>query len=145
MKSTNKKWIKLFLRLSIGAGFLSAVADRFGMWPDQFSAWGNWESFLEYTAMLMPWLSDSMVSAAGIIATALEIILGIMLILGIKTRLAANVSGLLLLAFALSMAFFTGVKRPLDASVFTASAASFALAMIHEKFWELDGFFKSKR
>lgn len=137
-----KKWIKLFLRLSIGAGFLSAVADRFGLWPDEFLAWGDWESFLDYTAMLMPWLPEPVVSVNGVVATALEIILGLMLILGIKTRLAANLSGILLLVFALSMAFFTGIKRPLDASVFTASAAAFALAMIHEKFLELDSLLK---
>jgi len=28
-----KQLIKLFLRFGIGIGFLSAVADRFGLWP----------------------------------------------------------------------------------------------------------------
>jgi hypothetical protein len=39
------KNLKLSLRFAVGFGFLSAVADRFGMWPKEISAWGNWEDF----------------------------------------------------------------------------------------------------
>lgn len=39
------KIVKLFLRLSIAAGFLSATIDRFGMWDEDISVWGNWELF----------------------------------------------------------------------------------------------------
>ncbi len=47
--------IKLFARLAVGAGFLSAVADRFGLWGkqgDKGVAWGNWENFVNYTSTL---------------------------------------------------------------------------------------------
>jgi hypothetical protein len=40
------KLVKLFLRLSIGVGFLSAVADRFGLWSKDVAVWGNWDNFL---------------------------------------------------------------------------------------------------
>lgn len=40
------KIIKLFLRITIGVGFFSAVADRFGFWSKDVSAWGNWDSFV---------------------------------------------------------------------------------------------------
>ena len=42
------------MRLAIAFGFLSAVADRLGLWPEEISAWGNWESFLEYTQLINP-------------------------------------------------------------------------------------------
>mgnify|MGYP003720871445 CR=1 FL=1 len=42
------KIIKLFLRLAISIGFLSAVADRFGLWNKDVSVWGNWDNFLNF-------------------------------------------------------------------------------------------------
>ena len=44
----------------------------------------------------------------------------------------------LLLIFALSMTFSTGIKGAFDFSVFTASAGAFALSQIKVKHWELD-------
>jgi thiosulfate dehydrogenase (quinone) large subunit len=44
----NRKLVTLFLRLTISASFLSAVADRFGGWSADVSAWGNWINFLKY-------------------------------------------------------------------------------------------------
>lgn len=130
--------IKIFLRAGIGLGFLSAVADRFGAWPPEVSAWGNWDTFLAYTATLLPWLPQGAIPAMGWSATIAETVLGICVLVGYRTERAAFWSGWLLLAFALSMALFTGVKRPLDASVFTASAAAFALSLMKEQYLELD-------
>ena len=50
------------------------------------------------------------------------------LILGFFTRVAALLSGLTLLLFALTMTFALGIKAPLDLSVFSASAGAFLLA-----------------
>ena len=135
------KYIKLFLRLALAAAFLSAVADRFGMWPETSSVWGTWDNFLIYTAMINPWMPDSLIGTVGWIATIAEIILATMLLLGFKTKLVANLSGILLLIFGLSMTFSTGIKGAFDYSVFTAAAAAFALALIPEKFLEMDRFF----
>lgn len=134
----NSKLIKLFLRLSISAGFLSAVADRFGLWGKDVSVWGTWQGFVDYTAMINPWFPEGMIPTLAIIATAFEVLFAACLLLGFKTRFFANLSGILLLAFALSMAFSIGIKGPLDYSVFAASAAAFALGQIKEKFLELD-------
>jgi len=60
------------------------------------------------------------------------------LIIGFKTELFAKWSGFLLLLFALSMTFSTGIKGALDFSVFTASAGAFALSLMKEKYMELD-------
>ena len=61
-------------------------------------------------------------------ATFAELLLGAALVLGFFTQVAALLSGLMLLAFALTMTFALGVKAPLDFSVFSASAAVFILA-----------------
>ncbi len=130
--------IKLFLRVSISASFLSAVADRFGWWRANVSVWGNWNNFLDYTRLINPWFSDGMISAVGLIATGLEIIFAFFLLIGLKTELFARFSGFLLLAFGLSMAFSTGIKGAFDYSVFSASAGAFALSLMKEKYLELD-------
>ena len=121
--------IKLFLRFALSASFLSAVADRFGWWPAEMSAWGNWENFVAYTQVINPWLPEALVSPIAMVATATEIIFPLCLLLGFKTEL---------LLFALAMTFSTGIKGPFDYSVFSASAAAFALSTMKEKYFELD-------
>jgi uncharacterized membrane protein YphA (DoxX/SURF4 family) len=56
------------------------------------------------------------------------VLLGLALVLGFFTRVAALLSGLMLLSFALTMTFALGVKAPLDFSVFSASAGALLLA-----------------
>lgn len=136
-----KQAVKIFLRLSIAASFLSAVADRWGMWGVEQSAWGNWDSFVEYTHVVNPWFAVSAIPFLAILATAAEVVFAICLILGLQTRIVAFLSGVLLLIFALSMSFSIGIKAPLDFSVFTASAAAFALSLIKEKYLEVDMLF----
>jgi len=134
----NQKRIKLFLRLAISVGFLSAVADRFGFWSVEISAWGNWNSFIEYTRIINPLIPDALISPLGIIATIAEIIFALCLIIGYKTEYFAKLGGFLLLFFALAMTFSTGLKGVFDYSVFTASAAAFALSLMKDKYLELD-------
>ena len=137
--------IKLFLRLSIGIGFLSAVADRFGFWSKEVSAWGNWNNFLAYTQSLNPLIPHSFIPFIGWASTLLEIMLGVGLIIGFKTSLIAKLSGWLLLIFALAMTFTRGIKPPLDYSVFAASAGAFGLSLIKEKFLEVDTLLKKNK
>lgn len=132
------KIIKLFLRLSLAAGFLSASADRFGLWSNKYSSWGNWNAFLDYTKTINPWFPPSFIPVAALISTVAEIGFSFCLILGFKTKLFARLSGFLLLIFALSMTFSLGIKSAFDYSVFAACAAAFALSQIKEKFLEID-------
>lgn len=120
-----------FLRLAMGAGFLSAVADRFGLWgPPGTSlvSWGNFHNFLLETATLNPWCPASCLPLLGVVVTIAEAGLGILLILGFATRMSALLTGLMTLAFGTSMTFVLGVHAPLNYSVFVFSAASFLLA-----------------
>lgn len=132
------KILKLFLRFAIAIGFLSAVADRLGLWSKEVSVWGNWDNFLSYTQLINPWVPNSLIPTLGLVATILEIIFAIFLIIGFKTELFAKLSGILLLVFGLSMTFSTGIKGAFDYSVFTASAGAFALSLMREKYFELD-------
>jgi len=134
----NQKSVKIFLRLTLSISFLSAVADRFGLWSKEVSVWGNWENFVEYTKVLNPLIPESLINPVGIIATAAEVIFPVFLLLGFKTELFARLSGYLLLLFALSMTFSTGIKGALDYSVFTSAAAAFALSLMKEKYLEVD-------
>ncbi len=133
-----QKIIKLFLRFSISASFLSAVVDRFGWWDETSSVWGNWNNFLDYTRLINPWFPSALIPAIGAIATAAEILFAFCLLIGFKTELFARLSGYLLLVFGLSMTFSTGIKGAFDYSVFSASAGAFALSFIKEKYIEVD-------
>lgn len=131
-------FLTLYLRMAIGLGFLSAVADRFGLWPKEMSAWGNWGNFVISTKSLNPFLPESLISITAIAATGAELVLGLCLIIGFKTRLFAKLSGFLLLFFALAMTFSTGIKSAFDYSVFIASAGAFALSTMQSRFLEID-------
>ena len=133
-----QRLIKLFLRLSISASFLSAVADRFGWWSADVSVWGNWKNFLDYTQLINPWFSSGLIPIVGAIATVAEILFAFFLLIGLKTEFFAILSAFLLLAFGLSMTFSTGIKGALDYSVFSASAGAFALSLMKEKYFEID-------
>jgi uncharacterized membrane protein YphA (DoxX/SURF4 family) len=130
--------VKIFLRLALSFAFLSAVADRFGFWGTEVSAWGNWNNFIAYTSVINPWFPDVMIPFLGAVATIAEAVFALFLLIGFKTELTAKLSGFLLLIFALSMAFSIGIKPVFDYSVFSASAAAFALSLMHEKYFEVD-------
>ncbi len=118
------------LRLTLAAGFLSAVADRFGLWGTPGAphvSWGDWAHFVGYTALLNAYLPAVLAPLVGAVATALEVALALGLILGIWPRAVAFASAALLLVFALSMTLALGPKAPLDYSVFTGAAAAFLL------------------
>jgi uncharacterized membrane protein YphA (DoxX/SURF4 family) len=122
------------LRVTIAAAFLSAVADRFGLWGPPGTAnvdWGAWQPFVDYTRLLTFYLPQSLVPFTAIFATLAEAVLGVWLLVGWRTRVAAYASAALLLAFALSMTFALGVKSPLNYAVFTGVAAAFALAVLN--------------
>lgn len=120
-----------FLRYSLAASFLSAVADRFGLWGKAGTSgvvWGNFENFTSYTGSLLSFLPSSSYSFFSWSATILEIIIAVFLIVGFRLKYTAMASSLLLASFAFSMTISYGFKSPLDYSVLTACAASWLLA-----------------
>ncbi|STD14025.1 DoxX [Elizabethkingia anophelis] len=134
---------QLFLRIAISVTMLSAVADRFGFWGDN-SSWGNWKNFEVYTLKLTYFLPEILSIFSAYIATFLEILFPVMLILGYKTRIASYGSGILLLVFAVSMAVALGAKAPLDYSVWIGSAGAFLLAVQQEYSYSIDSMLQKK-
>ena len=131
----------VFLRFALGFSFLSAVADRFGLWGSfgqHHVAWGTFARFVAYTGQLNWFLPKGTITTLAIVSTCAEIILGFLLLLGWHTRAAALFSGVLLLLFAVTMAGALGIKAPLDASVFSASGGAFLLASCTEFPFSID-------
>lgn len=120
-------YTQFFLRFTLAITMLSAVADRFGFWGAN-ATWGNWANFEKYTAQLTFFLPAILSRCAAYVATVLEIILPVLLLLGFKIKWTAMATGILLLLFALSMSIAFGIKAPLDYSVWIGSAAAFLLA-----------------
>ena len=69
-----------------------------------------------------------MIPSLAIIATAAEILFGLLVVLGWKTRTTALLSRVLLTTFALTMTMALGVKAPLDLSVISAAVGALLLA-----------------
>ena len=120
-----------FLRVALAAGFLSAVADRFGLWGPAGAAnvaWGAWQPFVDYVAKLNWFAPPASTPILAWAATVAEAVLGIGLLIGWQLRWFALAAGLLLLSFAITMTLALGVKAPLDFSVFAAAGGAFLLA-----------------
>ena len=120
-----------FLRVALAAGFLSAVADRFGLWGPAGApnvAWGAWQPFIDYVAKLNWFVLPASVPILAWTSTVAEVILAIGLLIGWQLRWFALAAGLLLLSFAITMTLALGVKAPLDFSVFAAAGGAFLLA-----------------
>jgi uncharacterized membrane protein YphA (DoxX/SURF4 family) len=141
------KFSSVLLRLALGLSFLSAVADRFGLWGAYGQpnvAWGNYSRFVAYTAQLNFYLPAVLIPTLAAIATAAETIFGLLLLLGWKTRITAILSGLLLSGFALTMTIALGVKAPLNFSVLSAAGGAFLLATCAEFPFSIDSALRSR-
>jgi putative oxidoreductase len=79
--------------------------------------------------MVNSFLPSNWTDALAVAATAVEILLGIGLILGICPRLVSLVSAGLLSLFAFSITLSFGIKAPLNFSVFADAAASLLLSI----------------
>src|SRR3954465_8196810 len=121
----------LYLRLALGAAFLSGIADRFGLYRGRNVGSGNFGGFIQYTAKVNSFMPAATIPFLAWSATALELAFGVALVLGLWLRWTALASSLLLFLFGIAMAISFGIKSPLDYSVFSASAGALFLAM-HE-------------
>jgi putative oxidoreductase len=121
----------LLARLGLAAGYLSAIADRFGAWGRPGTpgvVWGDFQRFITQvdaitltppgTAPVLAWL-----------VTVLEASLGLSLLVGLRTRTMGLGSACLLLVFAVAMIFSpAGIHAVLTSSVLSAAGASMLLA-----------------
>ena len=79
--TTLAKFSLVFLRLALGIAFLSAVADRLGVWGAYGQpnvSWGDYARFVAYKAKLNWFLPAAMIPTLAV-ATAAETIFGLLL------------------------------------------------------------------
>jgi putative oxidoreductase len=124
-----KKLALLYARATLGIGFLSGIADRFGWWRGRNVGYGNFAGFVAYTAKVNAFMPASTIPFLAWSATIAELVLGVLLLIGIWPRWTALASAFLLILFGVAMAISFGAKSPLDYSVFSASAAALLLAV----------------
>jgi thiosulfate dehydrogenase (quinone) large subunit len=137
-------YLTVFLRLALAASYLSSVTSRFGLWGEDVG-WGNYANFLDYTAKVNLFLPSSAIPAIGRTVDIAEISFAVLLVVGFRIRETAFLSGVMLFLFAFGMNLGIGVISTLDHSVYTASAASFLLAIHRESSLSLDAFISKQR
>jgi uncharacterized membrane protein YphA (DoxX/SURF4 family) len=128
-----QRWGILYARLALGAAFLSGIADRFGWYTGRNVGYGNFAGFMDYTAKVNSFMPAFTIPFLAWAATAAELSLGILLILGLWPRWVALASALLLVLFGTAMAISFGIKSPMDYSVFSASAGAVLLALCQDR------------
>jgi len=125
----------LLARFALAAGFLSSVADRFGIWGRPGAShvlWGDFQHFVTYTETLNPFVPKAVAPAIAWLVTVLETGFGLGLLLGIRTKAMALGSGCLLLLFSLAMTVSVGVHPTLAYSVVSAAGAALLLAWVSD-------------
>jgi uncharacterized membrane protein YphA (DoxX/SURF4 family) len=133
--------LQVFLRISISVSFLSAVADRLGLWGaagEPGVAWGNWENFVAYSQAVNSFAGPQANAILATAATLLEGLLAMLLLIGYKVKFAAVAASILLVCFALAMTFSFGIKPSLNYSVWTAAAACFGLSTFDRCRYSID-------
>jgi uncharacterized membrane protein YphA (DoxX/SURF4 family) len=128
-----EKMAILYARAALGIGFLSGIADRFGLWRGRNVGYGNFDGFIRYTAKVNSFMPASTIPFLAWAATVAEFVLGVLLVVGVWPRWTALASALLLVLFGVAMAISFGLKSPLDYSVFSASAAAILLALYQQR------------
>jgi uncharacterized membrane protein YphA (DoxX/SURF4 family) len=140
MRNKLKNISQLITRLALGIGFLYPVADRLGFLgaPGSGVNWGDWKHFTDYSHTVMAFLPRALSDLNALIATILEIIFGMSLLLGFKIRVTAIGSAILTLLFALSMIISNGILAPIKYPVFVFVGASLLLAQMDYFKWSID-------
>jgi putative oxidoreductase len=131
----NQDTATLLLRIALAAGFLSAVASRLGFWGKHSSGWKN---FLTYTGEVNSFAPAGIIPVLAVTSTVLEIAIGVLLLIGFKTRWAASAAAILTLLFAIAMSVSFGIKEPLDYSVFAVCTAALLLGTMPHYRWSVD-------
>lgn len=124
---------RIFLRLCLSTAFLSAIADRFGLYGPhgaQGVSWGDWTHFLQFVGYLNWFMPKALVPAIGVAETIIEFTLAVALVAGLYQRVVAWTSAALLMSFALTMTIALGIKAPLGYGVYTAGAGAFLLGAL---------------
>ena len=130
----------VFLRFALGSLYCRRlrIGSDYGA-PSASPTWHGEPSPDLWPIRELNWfLPKATIPALAIVSTFAETILAILLLFGWQTRIAAVLSGALLLSFAVTMTGALGIKAPLDLSVFSAAGGAFLLASSTEYPFSVD-------
>ncbi|EQC47628.1 MauE/DoxX family redox-associated membrane protein [Bacteriovorax sp. Seq25_V] len=114
-------------RFFLATTYLWVIADRLsllGPAGNMGVVWGNFETFLNYTASITPWFPKQLSYVLGYVATIVELVLAIFFVFNIKLKETFLASFLLLVTFTISMIFSLGFKQAYDFIIFTILLAT---------------------
>lgn len=100
----------------LGASLLGAVADRLGLLGDPGTpgvSWGSWPAFVDYTARMLPDALDGAAQAAAVAATAVEVVLGVLVACGWQRRWVGKACAGLFAAYLVLMLTGVGAEETL--------------------------------
>ncbi|HEY6413477.1 MAG TPA: hypothetical protein VIX42_07305 [Edaphobacter sp.] len=140
------RWIASLLRLPVAAAFLDAVADRLGLLGPHGApgvAWGDFSHFIAYTATINPFMPHAIIPMLAVLATLGETTFGIGLLLGIRLRIAATGSAVLLFFFATAM-IIAGFSQ-FAYGVYLMSAGTLALSTVDASLFSVDAILSQKK
>jgi uncharacterized membrane protein YphA (DoxX/SURF4 family) len=140
------RWWATIARLLIAVAFVENVADRLGFFGPPGApgvSWGDFQHFIAYTAEVNAFAPKAIIPALAVVATIAEGTCGLLMLLGIRLRLAAAGSALLLFVFATSMVL-SGLSQ-FQYNVSLMSVAAWALATIDGTALSVDGLVERHR
>lgn len=123
---------RIFARFALGIAFLSAIADRFGVYGppgSKFVGFGDWSHFVKFVAILNWFVPKGFIPTLAVLETVIELALGVALLLGIYQRQVALSSAALLMSFGLTMSIALRINMALSYSVFSAAGAALLLGI----------------
>lgn len=125
------RWLTVLVRTLMAAGFLLAVADRFGvLGPPGGSgvSWGDFRHFVDYTRSMTTFLPGGLAPTLAVLATIAELALAAALLLGVRLQLAALGGALLLAVYGTAMMISLPAAEQFHYNVFVLSAGMLTLA-----------------
>ena len=132
-------WVATSVRLIIGIAFLENVIDRLGFIGPPGApgvSWGDFAHFVAYTAQVNAFAPAELIPALAVLATIAEGTFALTMLLGIRVRLAAIGSALLLFVFASAMVM-SGLSE-MQYGVYLMSATAWALATVNASALSVD-------
>ncbi|MEP7064914.1 MAG: hypothetical protein ABI889_02665 [Gemmatimonadota bacterium] len=134
------RWVATSVRALVGLAFLENVIDRLGFVGPPGApgvSWGDFPHFIAYTAQVNAFAPASLIPALAVLATIAEGTFGVTMLFGIRVRLAALGSALLLFVFASAMVL-SGLSQ-LEYGVYLMSIACWSMTTIDASALSVDG------
>jgi putative oxidoreductase len=139
LTSGRVRWVATGVRLLVGLAFFENVIDRLGFLGPPGApgvSWGDFPHFIAYTAQVNAFAPAAIIPALAVLATIAEGTLALTMLVGIRVRLAAAGSALLLFVFASAMVL-SGLSE-LQYGVYLMSITAWALATVDASAFSVD-------